>query len=291
MSKKKVLATIAEIAAIALFLFWIAPLILVVVNSAKSSPEIIMDPMKLPENWGTLFSNIQKVFADRTVNYSSALVSSIIITVCSLFFIVLFAAMAAWVITRRKSKLSNYIYYMFIAAMVIPFQVVMYPLVSWFRTISTNFTMPVFGFSMLRSYPGIVFAYIGFGMSMSVFMFCGFVKGIPYEIEEAAEIDGCSKLQTFNHVVLPMLKPIIVTVTILNGIWIWNDFLLPLLVLGKGNAIQTIPLAVNNFVGAYTKQWDMVLTSTLMAIFPVLVIFLLAQKQIIQGMVEGSIKS
>jgi raffinose/stachyose/melibiose transport system permease protein len=126
---------------------------------------------------------------------------------------------------------------------------------------------------------------------MSVFMYCGFIKGIPYEIEEAATIDGCSKVQVFNRIILPMLKPITVTVSILNGIWIWNDFLLPLLILGKGNAIQTIPLAVSNFVGSYVKQWDMILTSTLLAIIPVLIFFLIAQKNIIKGMSEGAVKS
>ena len=199
--------------------------------------------------------------------------------------------MAAWAIVRSKSRISNLVYTIFIASMVIPFQVIMYPLVSWFRTLSTSITLPLFGFSMLRSYPGMIFAYIGFGMSMSVFLFSGFVKSIPYEVEEAATVDGCSKLQIYTKIILPMLRPIMVTVTILNGIWIWNDYMLPFLVLGKGNKIQTLPLAVSNFVGAYTKQWDMILCSAFLAIVPVLIFFLLAQKQIMKGMVEGAVKS
>ena len=111
------------------------------------------------------------------------------------------------------------------------------------------------------------------------------------EIEEAAVMDGCSKFQVYTKIIVPMLKPIIVTVTILNGIWIWNDYMLPFLVLGKGNAIQTLPLAVSNFVGAYTKQWDMILCSAFLAIVPVLIFFLFAQKQIMKGMVEGAVKS
>ena len=120
---------------------------------------------------------------------------------------------------------------------------------------------------------------------------CFLALCIPYEIEEAAVMDGCSKFQVYTKIIVPMLKPIIVTVTILNGIWIWNDYMLPFLVLGKGNAIQTLPLAVSNFVGAYTKQWDMILCSAFLAIVPVLIFFLFAQKQIMKGMVEGAVKS
>lgn len=290
-TRKKVIRVILEILAILVFLFYIAPLILVLFNSAKTSGQIVLDPLGLPSDWGKLFENITAVVNNKSVNYPSAFKSSVIITVCSLVTIVLFSSMAAWVLVRRKSKVSTFIYFMFIAAMVIPFQVIMFPLVSWFKTMSDAVTIPLFGTSLLRSYPGMIFAYTGFGMSMSVFMFCGFIKGIPYEIEEAATIDGCSKFQVFFHIILPMLKPIIVTVLILNGIWIWNDFLLPLLILGKGNAIQTLPLAVSNFVGAYTKQWDMILTSALLAILPVLILFLFAQKHIIKGMTEGAIKS
>lgn len=291
MSKKKILSIVGEIAAFGLFLFWISPLILVVINSAKTSGEIILDPIGLPNNWGQLWKNIIGVMTDRTVAYPAALKSSVIITFVSLIFIVLFASMAAWVIVRSKSKISSFFYFVFIAAMLIPFQVVMYPLVSWFRTLSETITVPLFGFSLLRSYPGMILAYIGFGMSMSIFLFCGFIKGIPYEIEEAATVDGCTKLQIFTRIVLPMLKPIVVTVSILQGIWIWNDFLLPLLVLGKGNKIQTLPLAVSNFAGAYTKQWDMILCSTFLCIIPILIFFLVGQKQIIRGMVEGAVKS
>ena len=291
MKKKTVLKILAEVGAILLCLIWISPLALVVINCAKNTASIVLDPIALPADWGQIVTNFIKVWTDRTVQYSKAFKSSVIITFGSLLFIDIFASMAAWAIVRSKSRISNLVYTIFIASMVIPFQVIMYPLVSWFRTLSTSITLPLFGFSMLRSYPGMIFAYIGFGMSMSVFMFSGFVKGIPYEIEEAAVMDGCSKFQVYTKIIVPMLKPIIVTVTILNGIWIWNDYMLPFLVLGKGNAIQTLPLAVSNFVGAYTKQWDMILCSAFLAIVPVLIFFLFAQKQIMKGMVEGAVKS
>ena len=291
MKKTTALKILAEVGAILLCLIWISPLALVVINCAKNTASIVLDPIALPADWGQIVTNFIKVWTDRTVQYSKAFKSSVIITFGSLLFIDIFASMAAWAIVRSKSRISNLVYTIFIASMVIPFQVIMYPLVSWFRTLSTSITLPLFGFSMLRSYPGMIFAYIGFGMSMSVFLFSGFVKSIPYEVEEAATVDGCSKLQIYTKIILPMLRPIMVTVTILNGIWIWNDYMLPFLVLGKGNKIQTLPLAVSNFVGAYTKQWDMILCSAFLAIVPVLIFFLLAQKQIMKGMVEGAVKS
>ena len=136
----------------------------------------------------------------------------------------------------------------------------------------------------------MIFAYLGFGLSLSVFMYHGFIKGIPLELEEAATIDGCSHWQIYTRIVSPLLKPIHATVMVLNGIWIWNDYLLPLLVLGKGNKVQTIPLAVATFAGAYVKQWDLILAAILLAIIPVIIFFLIAQRFIIRGIVAGSIK-
>lgn len=146
------------------------------------------------------------------------------------------------------------------------------------------------GIPLLRTYQGIVLAYIGFGASLSIFMFHGFIKSIPLELEEAATIDGCHRAQIFYEIIFPILTPIQATVLVLNGIWIWNDYLLPLLVLGKGNAIMTLPLAVSNFAGAFVKQWDLILTAILLAMIPVIIFFLFAQKYIIKGMIAGSIK-
>ena len=169
--------------------------------------------------------------------------------------------------------------------MVIPFQVVMLPLLSTFKNLSS-----FLGISMLQSYKGVIFAYLGFGGSMSVFILHGFIKGIPYELEEAAWIDGCSPEKTFFKVVFPLLKPIQVTVLILNGIWIWNDYLLPSLMLGLNGKIKTLPVAVSSFVGSYVKQWDLILSAAFLAMVPVIILFIFAQKQIMQGMVEGAIK-
>jgi len=284
-TNKIIAKNIAELLTFGLMAFFIAPLILVLINAAKTNNEIISHPLALPQNWGILFDNISSILKNVNIRYSQALINSTIITFFSLAGITIFSAMAAWVLLRTKTKLSTAIFMMFVAAMVIPFQVVMFPLVKWF-----GIFQQVTGLPMLRSYFGIIVAYIGFGSSMSIFMFHGFMKSIPHEIEEAAYMDGCGKIRTFFYIVLPILKPIYVTILILNGIWIWNDFLLPMLVLGKGTPVQTLPLAVNNFAGAFLVSWDLMMTAILMALIPVVFFFLSAQKHIIKGMVEGSVK-
>ena len=210
---------------------------------------------------------------------------SAIVTAGSLTIILAFSSMCAWVLVRNKKRWSNIIFMMFVAAMVIPFQVVMFPLVQWFRILGNALHIPLLG-----SYQGIYLAYLGFGCSMSIFILHGFIKSVPYELEEAATIDGCGQAMTFFRIVLPLLKPVSVTVLILNGIWIWNDYLLPLLLLGTNGKVRTLPLAVTAFAGAYVKQWHLILTSTLLAMLPVIVFFLFGQKYIIQGMVDGAIK-
>ena len=194
--------------------------------------------------------------------------------------------MAAWVISRNnKTKWATAIYMVFIASMIIPFQVVMLPLVSTFRDAGSFVGIP-----MLSTIPGIIFAYCGFGGAMTVFILTGFIKGVPYDLEEAASIDGCSPEGTFFKIIFPLLTPVITTVTILNGMWIWNDYLLPSMLLGLNGKYKTLPVAVQAFVGSYVKQWDLILTAALLAIFPMIVIFLIGQKQIMNGMVEGAVK-
>ncbi len=274
-----------EIVGIVLFVLFMLPFAMVILNSAKTSPEIIFDALAAPESWGQLFVNVQRIFTNQTVDYVGAFIDSTFITIISLTVIVFFSSMCAWILVRVKEKWTNVLFLLFVAAMVIPFQVLMYPLVGWMRMVG-NFI----GFKLLGTIPGIVFAYLGFGCSLSIFIFHGFIKGIPLELEESATIDGCGKARTFFNIVLPLLQPIMVTVLILNGIWIWNDYLLPYLILGSNGAVQTIPIAVTAFAGAYLKQWDLILTSALIAIVPVVILYLFAQRYIIRGMVEGSIK-
>lgn len=284
-NNKIIARNISEALTLAVMVMFLVPLFLVLINAAKTNNEIIAAPLSLPTDWSVLIKNITTIWNNPNLRYSQALVNSFVITTFSLVGITIFSAMAAWVLLRTKTKLSTAILMLFIAAMVIPFQVVMFPLVKWFGIFQS-----VTGIQMLRSYTGIIIAYIGFGSSLSIFMFHGFMKSIPHEIEEAAYVDGCGKFKTFFLIVLPILKPIYVTILILNGIWIWNDFLLPMLVLGKGTPVQTLPLAVNNFAGAFLVSWDLMMTAILMALVPIIVFFLAAQKHIIKGMVEGSVK-
>lgn len=276
---------LTEIITITIFVLFLLPILLVVINAGKDSFSITANPLALPEDWLQIFRNMAIIWTDPNLRYGSSFFASSTITILSLLCITLVAGQAAWILVRTKTKLSRFIFFMFVAAMVIPFQIVMLPLVSWFRMIHKFVGIP-----LLRTYTGMILSYVGFGMSLSLFMYHGFIKGIPLELEEAATIDGCRKWQVFYRIILPLLKPITATVLVLNGIWIWNDYLLPLLVLGKGNAIQTIPLAVANYAGAYVKQWDLILTAVLLAMIPVIILFLFLQRYIIKGMVAGSIK-
>ena len=283
---KKAIALIAfEALAVILFLVYLFPFWLIVMNSAKNAFDVSAYPLALPKNFGMIFRNMASIWTNPNISYPSSFLSSIIITASSVAALNLLCSQAAWVLVRTKTRFSQLIFLMFVAAMVIPFQIIMFPLLSWFRGIAE-----VTGVRLLRTHFGMIFAYLGFGLSLSVFMFHGFIKGIPYELEEAATIDGCNKFQVFYRVVFPLLSPIHATVVVLNGMWIWNDYLLPLLVLGKGNRVQTIPLAVANFAGAYVKQWDLMLTAIVMAIIPIIIVFLAAQRFIIRGIVAGSIK-
>ena len=285
MTRRKFGLYALEALAVILFVLVLFPFFLVLINAAKSPFEITQNPLAMPTRLSNIAANIVNIWTSVNVRYSSSFMSSAIITAISLVLLNFCSAMAAWVLVRTKTRLSTGIFVLFVAAMVIPFQIVMFPLLTWFRDIY-QWT----GIKLLRSYPGIVLAYLGFGISQSIFMFHGFIKSIPLELEEAAYIDGCTRPEIFFRIIFPILKPIQATVLVLNGIWIWNDYLLPLLVLGKGNAIMTIPLAVSNFAGAYVKQWDLIMTAILMAMIPVVIFFLIAQKSIIKGMVAGSIK-
>lgn len=283
--KKKNVNLILSIITFFMFVFAMFPFFIVVINSAKSSLEIMTEPIAMPERWGQLFDNIVDIWSRPTIRYSSSVFSSVVITVGSLTAISIFSAMAAWVLVRTKTKASTIVFLVFLSGLIIPFQVVMFPLVALFRMI-----YEATGFRLLRTYHGMIISYIGFGAPLAVFMFHGFIKSIPLELEEASTIDGCSKPKTFFSIILPILKPIFVTVIILNAIWIWNDFLLPSLILGIGQDIQTIPLAIAAFAGSFVKKWDLIMTAVLMAATPIIIGFLFAQKHIIKGMVAGSIK-
>jgi len=205
--------------------------------------------------------------------------NSLIISIGSILLLTIFPAMAAWVLVREKSRRSTLIFLLFVSAMLIPFQSVMLPLVQ------------LMGWLNLLNKPlGLMFMYLGFGSSMAIFLYHGFIKSsIPVTLEEAAIIDGCNRGTIFVTVVLPLLKPISVTVAILNVIWIWNDYLLPSLVLQKRDA-RTIPLAISYFFGQFSSEWHLAMAALTLSILPVIIFYIFMQKNIIKGVTAGSLK-
>jgi raffinose/stachyose/melibiose transport system permease protein len=271
---------ILEVLGWLLLIIYMIPFYLMIINSFKTRREIFANTTGLPSEWN--FTNY--ITAIERMNIGSAFINSLIITALSIALIVLFSSMAAWALARNKSIVSKILFYLFVSAMIIPFQSVMLPLVKWMGMMRIDFL----NFSMLGTHYGLIFMYIGFGSSMSIFLYHGFINNIPLEVEEAAIIDGCNKWQLYRKIVLPLLKPITVTVMVLNGIWIWNDFLLPFLTInGK---INTIPLAMNNFFGAFSKQWELAMAALILAIIPIIIFYFFVQKYIIKGIVQGSIK-
>ncbi|MCM3159870.1 carbohydrate ABC transporter permease [Metabacillus litoralis] len=265
---------VLEVLGIMLGLIFLIPFYFVAINSVKGFSEILIDAAALPKE--VLFSNYAKVW--EVISFQDAFLNSLIITVFSIAGIVVISSMAAWKMVRTPGKLSKILFIFFVSAMVIPFQTVMIPLMKLGGTLG-----------IMNSIPGIVIMYFGFGVSLSLFLYHGFVKTIPLEIEESASIDGCTQFGVFWRIVFPLLKPITVTVIILNTLWIWNDYLLPLLVL-QDASLRTIPLATSSFFAQYTKQWDMGLAALVLGIAPVIVFFLFLQKHIIKGIAAGSIK-
>ena len=269
--------------AVFIFLFllaviFLAPVFIVIINAFKGNFYISESPFSLPSSETFAgFDNFIKGFTQS--DFAKALASSAFITVFSVAGIVLLTSMTAWYIVRVKNKLTKAVYYIFVFSMIVPFQMVMY-------------TMTYFVFELgLNNQPGIVFIYLGFGAGLSVFMFSGFIKGIPSEIEEAATIDGCNPIQTFFTVVFPLLKPTAITVAILNAMWIWNDYLLPYLVLGSGEN-KTLPVAVQMaLTGGYgNKDMGALMAMLVLAILPIIIFYLLCQKHIIKGVVAGAVK-
>ena len=233
-----------------------------------------------------MLANFKGVINNDNFSYWSSFRSSLIITVVSLVLLTLFSSMAAWVLSRHhKEGWSNFIFMMFVAAMVIPFQVVMLPILTVFKNIG-NFT----GIQMLSSYKGCSICLSRLWRFHVNICIARIYKGIPKELEEAAWIDGCFPEGTFFRIIMPLLRPVQMTVLILNGLWIWNDYLLPSIMLGLNGKIKTLPIAVSSFVGSYVKQWDLILSAAFLAMIPIVLLFLIAQKQIIQGMVDGAIK-
>lgn len=255
----------------------LVPLFLVVQNSFKSRFYISGDPFALPnkETFVALENYISGLSAG---GFFAAFGRSMLITVVSVGLIVLCTSMAAWYLMRVRTALTKGMYYLFVFSMIVPFQMVMYTMTY------------LVGRAKLNTVLGMPFIYLGFGAGLSVFMLCGFIRGIPRELEEAATIDGCNPVQTFFLVVLPLLKPTAVTVAILNTMWIWNDYLLPYLVLGTEK--KTVPVAIQIAMqGAYgSTDYGGLMAMLVLAMIPIVVFYLFCQKYIIKGVVAGAVK-
>lgn len=263
-----------EILGIVLALLFLIPFYFVGVNSVKSFGDLLSNAAGWPEAF--VWSNYSKVWG--IMRFPSAFTNSFLITVLSNMGLIVISAMAAYRMVRVPSRFNHLMLFLFVAAMVIPFQSIMIPLV---RVASE--------LHIMNSIWGLVIAYFGFGVSLNIFLFHGFIKSIPKEIEESAVVDGCNTFGVFWKIIFPLLKPMTVTILMLNTLWIWNDFLLPLLFLYNPE-LRTIPLATYSFFGQYTKQWDLALAGLVMGITPIIVFMLALQKHIIEGITAGSVK-
>ena len=262
----------------ALTLVFIGPLLFILNNSFKGRFFISDAPFALP--LGEYWSGLDNYFSGlKTTNFFVAAGWSFFITVGSVIVIVFFCAMTAYYITRVKTKWTNALYLLFVFSMVVPFQMVMFPTVKLADIL--NLDNPL----------GMILLYLGFGSGLSVFIFSGFVKSIPIEIEEASMIDGCGPMQNYFRIVMPMLKPVMITVAILNTMWVWNDYLLPYLVIGLSTPYKTIPVVVQQLVGSHgSNDMGALMAMLVLAIIPIVIFYLFSQKYIIEGVVAGAVK-
>lgn len=255
-------------------LYCLFPLLMALMNSFKTNRELLTNMMSLPSAWS--FENYIRTF-DK-MNYLRSLLNTVILTVGGVGLIAVFSAMAGWKMCRTKTRLSGFLFSLFIFSMIIPFSSIMIPL---FRV--------VLFLNIKNSLAGLVLVYAGLGVSTAIFLYHGFVKSIPYELEESAIIDGCSSMQVFFYIMMPMLKPITATVCITNVFWIWNDFLLPLIMISD-NKKYTLLLSTNTLFGQYSNDWSAILSALILAAIPVIIFYAFFQKQIMHGIADGAIK-
>jgi raffinose/stachyose/melibiose transport system permease protein len=262
-----------------LSLVWLFPIFEVVINSFKENAFVNLEPFALPT--AESFVGLANYIKGMTFgNYPFLLAAgySLLITVVSVLMILVFCAMSAWYIARVNSLISKIFYYLCLFSMIVPFQMVMFTLTFTADKLNLNtpWTIPI--------------VYLGFGAGLAIFMFLGFIKGLPLEIEEAAAIDGCGPLRTFFLVVLPMLKPTLISVGILELMWVWNDYLLPYLVLDR-TKFMTIPILVQYLKGSYgTVDLGATMAVIMMSIIPIIIVYIFCQKHIIKGVAAGAVK-
>ena len=278
-TKKLVMDVVKTIFVVFMFLFYMMPFILVIINSLKRKVNIVKNPLMLIDDKGVQLVNYVKAFTE--MDFGTAFFNSILITGVSVFLILLCSSMTAYLFVRTNWLACRIFFALIVAYMVVPFQVIMIPLVSIFGNI----------FGILNSRATLIFMNLGFGTGMAIFMCHGFIKtNVPMALEEAAKIDGCTRLQIFFKIVLPLMKPILSTITILNTLGLWNDYLLPNLVLGK-KALYTLPLAIRTFYGTFSNDLGKIMAALVMIVAPIIVVYIFLQKYIIGGVVAGAVKS
>lgn len=253
---------------------FLAPVFFAIISAFKSNGEILKNPMSLPAS--LYLKNFRDLFAQS--DFVTAIVHSVILTVVSEILIVSIVPMAAYAMERRKTRVTKMIYTYFLAGMMIPFHLYMFPLFKEMKMLG------IFG-----TLAGPIVCYISGSVAFGSLLYCSFLNGVPLEIEEAAEIDGCSPFQTFWKVTFPLLGPCTASMVVLNGLGIWNDFLMPYLALPSGRA-KTITVEVYSFVGQYSARWDIVFAGTVCSIVPALIIFILLQKYFVKGIMAGAAK-
>lgn len=254
--------------------FWLFPLIMAFMNSFKTNGELLTNVMSIPKSLG-LKNYVRTV---EKMHYIRSFGNTVFLSFLSVFLIILFSALAGWKLCRTKTKLSAALFGLFVFSMLIPFSSIMIPL---YRV--------VLALHIKNSLAGLSFVYSGLGVSMAIFLYHGFVKGIPIDLEEAAAIDGCNNIKTFSHIVFPMLKPITATICITNVLWIWNDFLLPLINISD-NKKYSLLLSTNTLFGQYSSDWTAILSALILAAIPVVIFYAIFQKQILKGIAEGAVK-
>lgn len=257
-----------------LLLIFIIPFYLMVINSFKTTQQFVSSPFSLPNKVD--FHNYADAF--KKMNFLNAIGNSTIITSISVALIMLTSSMAAYFLVRFKWRINKIIFAIFVASMIVPFQAIMIPLVSIYGNMD-----------LMNSKWVLIFMYVGFGQAFAIFIFHGFIKNIPLEMEEAALLDGCNRMQSFFKIVFPLLKPVLITVLILDVLWIWNDYLLPSLVLLSPTE-RTLPLSTYNFFSSYSVDFAPLMAGIILTILPVLIVYLFCQKQIVKGVVQGAIK-
>ena len=253
---------------------FLLPILLILISSVKTSQDLAMNPFGLPRQ--ITFKYFAQAFS--TMHYLRSLMNTAIIAVCTVGVLLVIASMAAYAIARKNNRLYNTLYMFFLAGLIVPFQMVMIPMYK-----------VMLGIHLVSTYQGMIFLYLALLSPFSVFLLTGFVKTVPRELEEAAQIDGCGLYRTFFTIVFPLLTPALSTVAVLNIFSIWNDFLAPMLYLQK-NAMMTLTVQLGSFIGMYNNNWSLIFTGVCMIVAPMIVIFIMAQRFIISGITAGAVK-